>query len=315
MVARRPDRPRPAAQPRPRHRQRHACPLAVGACCEAPGGFDAVAVWERMASGEVTLFMAVPTVYARLVAAWEAADAATRRRWSAGAARAAPDGLAARRPCPVSTLERWRELTGHVLLERYGMTELGMALSNTLDERVPGHVGEPFPGVEVRVVDDAGRDVADGGPGSCGCAGRRCSPSTGDVRRPRPSRSPTAGSAPATSPCATRRVPPARPLVGRHHQDRRGEGVGAGDRGGPAHPPAVSPTAPSSASTTPSGASASPPPSSPRRAGRTSTPTPCGRGASSSWPRPRSRRAYVFVDELPRNTLGKVVKARVAELF
>ena len=66
---------------------------------------------------------------------------------------------------PVSTLERWREITGHVLLERYGMTELGMALSNSLTRRVPGHVGEPLPGVEVRLVDDAGTDVADGTPG------------------------------------------------------------------------------------------------------------------------------------------------------
>ena len=185
-------------------------PLAVGACCEAPGGFDAIAVWERMASGEVTLFMAVPTVYARLVAAWEAATPETRRRWSTGAARLRlmVCGSAA---LPVSTLERWRELTGHVLLERYGMTELGMALSNTLDRRVPGHVGEPFPGVEVRVVDDAGRDVPDGQagelwvrgpqvfaeywgrPGTARRAGRgpaRCGPAR---------RSPTAGRRPSAA--------------------------------------------------------------------------------------------------------------------
>jgi malonyl-CoA/methylmalonyl-CoA synthetase len=139
-------------------------PLSVGACCEAPGGFDAVAVWERLASGDVTVFMAVPTVYARLVAAWEAADEETRDAWSSGASglRLMVSGSAA---LPVSTLERWQELTGHVLLERYGMTELGMALSNALDKRVPGHVGEPFPGVEVRIVDDAGRDVADGEAG------------------------------------------------------------------------------------------------------------------------------------------------------
>jgi malonyl-CoA/methylmalonyl-CoA synthetase len=66
---------------------------------------------------------------------------------------------------PVSTLERWEALTGHVLLERYGMTELGMVLSNTLERRVPGHVGWPMPGVQVRVVDDAGRQVAEGTSG------------------------------------------------------------------------------------------------------------------------------------------------------
>jgi malonyl-CoA/methylmalonyl-CoA synthetase len=139
-------------------------PLAIGACCEAPGGFDAEHVWERLASGEVTIFMAVPTVYARLTAAWEAADAATRERWSRGAAglRLMVSGSAA---LPVSTLDRWRALTGHTLLERYGMTELGMVLSNTLERRVPGHVGEPMPGVEVRLVDDRGTDVPDGHPG------------------------------------------------------------------------------------------------------------------------------------------------------
>ena len=108
--------------------------------------------------------MAVPTIYARLIAAWADADEATRGRWSAGARqlRLMVSGSAA---LPVSTLERWREITGHVLLERYGMTELGMVLSNSLTRRVPGHVGEPLPGVDVRLVDDAGSDVADGTPG------------------------------------------------------------------------------------------------------------------------------------------------------
>ena len=51
---------------------------------------------------------------------------------------------------PTPVLERWRALTGHTLLERYGMTELGMALSNQLHERVLGAVGRPLPGVEVK---------------------------------------------------------------------------------------------------------------------------------------------------------------------
>jgi malonyl-CoA/methylmalonyl-CoA synthetase len=51
-------------------------------------------------------------------------------------------------------LQRWKEITGHVLLERYGMTEVGMALSNPLHgERRPGHVGQPLPGVSARIVD------------------------------------------------------------------------------------------------------------------------------------------------------------------
>ncbi len=140
------------------------CALWAGARCEAPGGFDALATWDRLASGDITLFMAVPTIYTRLIACWDAADAGDRRRWSAGAARARlmVSGSAA---LPVSTLTRWHELTGQVLLERYGMTELGMALSNTLERRVPGMVGEPLPGISVRVVDDHGVDVPDGAAG------------------------------------------------------------------------------------------------------------------------------------------------------
>jgi malonyl-CoA/methylmalonyl-CoA synthetase len=139
------------------------CALWAGAVCEAPGGFDAGATWDRLASGELTLFMAVPTIYRRLIAAWDETDPARRSALSAGAARARlmVSGSAA---LPVSTLERWTEITGHVLLERYGMTELGMVLSNTLDHRVPGHVGEPMPGVELRLVDDAGADLDPLGP-------------------------------------------------------------------------------------------------------------------------------------------------------
>jgi malonyl-CoA/methylmalonyl-CoA synthetase len=67
---------------------------------------------------------------------------------------------------PVSTLERWKEISGHTLLERYGMTEIGMALSNPLrGQRVPGSVGTPLPGVELRLVEASGMPVAPGTPG------------------------------------------------------------------------------------------------------------------------------------------------------
>jgi acyl-CoA synthetase (AMP-forming)/AMP-acid ligase II len=64
---------------------------------------------------------------------------------------------------PVPTLERWEEITGQRLLERYGMTEIGMGLSNPLQgERRPGHVGTPLPGQQIRLVDDDGAPVSDG---------------------------------------------------------------------------------------------------------------------------------------------------------
>ena len=139
--------------------------LAVRATCEILPAFDADVVWDRLSSGEITVFTAVPTIYNRLITSWNAASPEVQRARSEGARRLRlmMSGSAA---LPVQTLERWREITGHTLLERYGMTELGMALSNPLaGERRPGYVGQPLPGVDVRLVDEDGRDVAEGMPG------------------------------------------------------------------------------------------------------------------------------------------------------
>ena len=139
-----------------------SCALWAGAVCEMLPRFDAGAVWERIASGATTLFMAVPTIYVRLIAAWEASSFERRSQLSRAAAklRLMVSGSAA---LPVTTLERWREITGHTLLERYGMTEIGMALSNSYrGYRIPGSVGRSLPGVEVQLVNDDGEQVAAG---------------------------------------------------------------------------------------------------------------------------------------------------------
>ena len=55
-------------------------------------------------------------------------------------------------PLTAKTMNRWKEITGHTLLERYGMTEFGMGLTNPYDDadaRIAAHVGHPFPGVKV----------------------------------------------------------------------------------------------------------------------------------------------------------------------
>src|SRR5687768_12689475 len=139
--------------------------LAIRATCEMLYPFDAPRVWARLASGEISVFTAVPTMYHRLISAWESAASATRHAWSDGARRLRlmMSGSAA---LPVQMLERWRDITGQTLLERYGMTEIGMALSNPLDgDRRAGSVGTPLPGVEMRLVGESGALVADGTPG------------------------------------------------------------------------------------------------------------------------------------------------------
>jgi malonyl-CoA/methylmalonyl-CoA synthetase len=142
-----------------------SCALWSGATCEMLPGFGANAVWDRILSGKVTLFMAVPTIYVKLIAAWDAALLERRAALTqaCGKLRLMVSGSAA---LPVGTLKRWKEISGHTLLERYGMTEIGMALSNPLHgRRVPGSVGTPLPGVELRLVDEDGQPVATGTPG------------------------------------------------------------------------------------------------------------------------------------------------------
>lgn len=139
------------------------CALYAGATVEFAGRFEPAAVWERFASREITVFMAVPTIYVKLLRAWEEADEFTRARWSKGARRLRlmVSGSAA---LPVVVFERWEQITGQRLLERYGMTEIGMGLSNPYaGERRAGTVGQPLPGVELRLVDtDTGRMLAEG---------------------------------------------------------------------------------------------------------------------------------------------------------
>ena len=120
------------------------CALWSGATCYTLPRFDAGAVLDLIASDKLTLFMAVPTIYVRLIGAWEAATPQRRAQISAACKklRLMVSGSAA---LPVSTLYRWQEITGHTLLERFGMTEIGMALSNPLHgKRISGSVGTPL---------------------------------------------------------------------------------------------------------------------------------------------------------------------------
>ena len=97
-----------------------------------------------------TVFMGVPTLYTRLLAepALTRAACAHMRLFTSGSA-----------PLLAETHQEFQGRTGHRILERYGMTETGMLTSNPLEgDRRPGSVGPALAEVEVRVVDDAGKD-------------------------------------------------------------------------------------------------------------------------------------------------------------
>ncbi|NXM80848.1 ACSF3 synthetase, partial [Oenanthe oenanthe] len=140
------------------------CPLWVGATCIMFPEFSAHTVWKRLLSSQaprVSVFMAVPTIYAKLMEYYEEHFTQPQvqdfvRAFCQENIRLMVSGSAA---LPVPVLEKWRSITGHTLLERYGMTEIGMALSNPLHGvRVPGSVGTPLPGVQVCIASEARRD-------------------------------------------------------------------------------------------------------------------------------------------------------------
>ena len=136
---------------------------------------------------------------------------------------------------PVPTLERWREISGHTLLERYGMTEIGMALSNPPPgSGSRGSVGLPLPGVEVRLVDDDGIEVPTGSPARSRSAATTVFTEYWD--RPEATDGVHLDGWFRTGDTGGRggSLPDPGPVFGRHPQDRRREGLGAGDRGCPA---------------------------------------------------------------------------------
>jgi malonyl-CoA/methylmalonyl-CoA synthetase len=107
--------------------------------------------------------MAVPAMYHRLFLAFDGADDARRDRWSANAKalRLATSGSAA---LPVSLASKWLAVTGMIPLERFGMTEIGVGISNSLaGPRWPGSVGLPLPTVETRIVASPPEEASEDG--------------------------------------------------------------------------------------------------------------------------------------------------------
>ncbi|HMF08189.1 MAG TPA: AMP-binding protein [Thermoanaerobaculia bacterium] len=122
--------------------------------------FDAAGVVKAFAEDGATVFMGVPTMYARLLEHLRADPGAGRilargRLFTSGSA-----------PLPADQFAAFREMTGHAILERYGMSETLFTLSNPYEgERQPGTVGLPVPGCAIRVVDESGQDAPPGAVG------------------------------------------------------------------------------------------------------------------------------------------------------
>jgi malonyl-CoA/methylmalonyl-CoA synthetase len=127
--------------------------LAAGASMIFLPRFDPAEVTRAMSSA--TVLMGVPTFYVRLCQH----EGLTRE--AAAGMRLFVSGSA---PLLAETHRAFSEKTGHALLERYGMTETNMIASNPYEgERVPGAVGFPLPGVDLRIADpDTGAEVPQG---------------------------------------------------------------------------------------------------------------------------------------------------------
>lgn len=155
-------------------------PLFAGSAVEFLFPFNATAVWERLAlpylppddqqnecRDKITFLTCVPTIYNRLLSTHSDLPSATAE--AAKEALKPPNlrlNISGSSALPTPTKSAWTKLSGgNVLLERYGMTEAGMALSCGLDftDRVDGSVGWPLPFVEARLVDTATHEVIEQG--------------------------------------------------------------------------------------------------------------------------------------------------------
>lgn len=144
------------------------CPLSVGARVIMHQSFDPTTVWSRLLNinaptkNQISIFMGVPTIYSFLIAEYEKVFGKNERmveyirEFCEKKIRLMISGSA---PLPTNVFNTWHQITGHKLLERYGMTEIGMCLSNPLHmddkrDRVPGYVGNALPEISVRLIND-----------------------------------------------------------------------------------------------------------------------------------------------------------------
>jgi malonyl-CoA/methylmalonyl-CoA synthetase len=131
-----------------------SCGLWAGATVHLFAKFDIPKISHQIVAGTYNVFMAVPTIYVKLIQYFDSIDPAEVQKICDGFKdmRLNISGSAA---CPVKLFNQWKGLTGQVLLERYGMTEIGMGISNPYNgERRAGAVGQALPGVDCELFDE-----------------------------------------------------------------------------------------------------------------------------------------------------------------
>lgn len=150
-------------------------PLYAGSAVEFMPKFSVRGIWQRWsesyprdgtkADDAITVFTGVPTIYTRLIQGYEAMDTESQAQCASAASklRLMMCGSSA---LPFPVMQKWETITGHRLLERYGMTEFVMAISNPLNGiRKGGTVGKPFPGVQTKILPEDGHSDDTSGVG------------------------------------------------------------------------------------------------------------------------------------------------------
>ncbi|XP_057489506.1 uncharacterized protein LOC130775420 [Actinidia eriantha] len=141
-------------------------PLYAGSTVEFMPKFSVRGIWQRWresypedgtkAEGAISVFTGVPTIYTQLIQGYEAMDPELKEA-SASATSKLRLMMCGSSALPYPVMQQWKTITGHRLLERYGMTEFVMALSNPLKgNRKGGTVGKPFPGVQAKILAEDG---------------------------------------------------------------------------------------------------------------------------------------------------------------
>ena len=138
------------------------CPLYAAARVEFLPKFHEALIFDVFQKQRTSVFMAVPTIYYKLITYFNTLNSEQKANIN-NALKTLRVMISGSGALPISTLNDWQTISGQILLERYGMTELGLVISNPLHgERRPGFIGLPMPGITVRLTDDTNQEVLDG---------------------------------------------------------------------------------------------------------------------------------------------------------